>query len=107
MSPEQLERRTADPRSDQFSFCIAMFDALFGDHAHPGRRSRQVLLGILDGVRAITPHTTDVPRRTGLALERGLSRDPDARFDSMDTLLAELTPDRGLLGIITGARLVR
>ena len=107
-APEQLQRRKVDARADQFSFCLAIFDALFGQAGHAGRRSRQVLLGILDGVRALAPRSTQVPRRITAALERGLSGDPAARFESMEPLLAELEPERGLRGLITaGARLVR
>ena len=107
-APEQLQKGPVDPRTDQFSFCLAIFDALFGLPGHAGRRSRQVLLGVLDGVRALAPRRTAVPRRITAALERGLSRDPTARFDSMESLLGELEPERGLLGIIAvGARLVR
>ena len=93
MAPEQHLGRTADARSDQYSFCVALFEALHGRRPLLGRTwhtlSPQVLRGGLESVaasRKFPPHL----RRTVL---RGLSAAPERRFPDMDTLLAELMRD--------------
>ena len=72
MAPEQREGGTVTARSDQFSFCVAFHEALFG--ARP------------DALPAELP-ASDLPRRLIATLERGLSRAPDDRFDRMEDLL--------------------
>ncbi len=42
MSPEQLTRRQTDARSDQFSFCVALYQALFGSHPFLGQSEREL-----------------------------------------------------------------
>lgn len=68
MSPEQRAGRLADARSDQYSFCLALREALTGEASSRGR----------------------VPRRLEGVLRRGLSEDPAARYPSMETLLEAL-----------------
>ncbi len=45
MSPEQLAQRRSDARSDQWSFCASLHEALYGEHpfAHPDVRDLSVL----------------------------------------------------------------
>lgn len=93
MAPEQHLGRPTDARSDQFSFCVALFEALHGRRPLLGRTwqtlSPQVLRGGLESVaasRRFPPHL----RRT---VQRGLSAAPEGRFPDMDALLAELIRD--------------
>ncbi|HTJ46555.1 MAG TPA: serine/threonine-protein kinase [Kofleriaceae bacterium] len=79
MAPEQLERGIATAASDQFAFCVALWEALYGEHPRGRDKTKR---------RA--------PRWLARALERGLADDPVARHGSMDALLAilERTPVR-------------
>ncbi len=82
MAPEQLLGLRADARSDQFGFCVALFEALQGQRPFP-RNTKDVV--------AQGPNVTG----TGVvqrALLRGLSVDPEDRFPSMQALLAALEP---------------
>ena len=77
MAPEQRRGEEADARSDQYSFCVALYVAI--------HRRRPDEPGT-DRVR--------VPRRIRLALQRGLSAAPEGRFASMDALLKMLEGSR-------------
>ncbi|MCX4242310.1 tetratricopeptide repeat protein [Paraliomyxa miuraensis] len=92
MSPEQLGGSRADARSDQFSFCVALYEALFG--ALPfGSNPRLALLAMLHADRPPVPSfppSPRVPAAVRHALRRGLSADPAARWPAMDPLLREL-----------------
>ncbi len=89
MAPEQLRGQDTDARSDQFSFCIALYEALYGRHPLPGTTAIQM---VEDQARAIPPPDGPVPAFIGKALMRGLDAEPTRRFPSMHSLLHELTP---------------
>jgi adenylate cyclase len=92
MAPEALLCRVVDARADQFSFCVALWRALFGTAPFPG----ETLGALIDAVTAGVPlpPSPDAASRVAPALravlERGLRTDPAARFPSMHALLAEL-----------------
>ncbi len=90
MPPEQLSGPDIDARSDQFSFCVALFESLYGVHPLTGATS----IGMLEsGDRAAPPPVnTKVPPAIGRAVMRGLERDRGKRFASMAALISELTP---------------
>ena len=104
MSPEQLGGEPADARSDQFGFCVALWEALFGDRPYAGD-DPLVLRGMIEaGDRRAPPAATPVPPRLVRALERGLAFAPDARWPSVAALLDELAaaaapPARPRLGL--------
>jgi serine/threonine protein kinase/tetratricopeptide (TPR) repeat protein len=90
MAPEQHARATVDARSDQYAFCVALWEAMYGKRPFPGRRSdvladRKRKLQIRESSRG-----QRVPRWLRSALLRGLSVDPARRFAGIDELLAEL-----------------
>ncbi len=89
MAPEQhLGRSPGDHRSDQFSFCVTLFEALHGRRPFLGRTWETLRPQVLRGdpraaQRRCPPHIAS-------AINRGLNPDPERRFPDMDALLAEL-----------------
>ncbi|HEU4408234.1 MAG TPA: serine/threonine-protein kinase [Polyangiaceae bacterium] len=104
MAPEQRRGAPTDARSDQYSFCLALHEALYG----PARGR----LGLAAGSGPLTPAEPAEPaepaagaaaRRSRFerpprwlrrVLLRGLSERPEARYPSMDALLRALAPRR-------------
>ena len=84
-APEQVEGGIIDARSDQFSLCVSLWEALYGKRP---LRERQP-----DG-RPVLREGERLPKRIHRALARGLMLDPQRRWDDMDGLLAALEPPR-------------
>ena len=90
MPPEQLTGPNIDARSDQFSFCVALYEALYGSHPLAGATSVQMLE---HGTPALPPPVdTRVPAQVNRAVMRGLAKDRSLRFAAMAALMTELTP---------------
>jgi phosphate/phosphite/phosphonate ABC transporter binding protein len=90
MAPEQYIGGTMDGRTDQFSFCVALHYALYGQRPFAGDSMAELSEAVQNG--RITPHQAPpgLPRRVREAILRGLSASREARFASMDDLLAEI-----------------
>src|SRR5262249_41584732 len=74
----------------QFSFCVALYEALYNVHPLPGATSVSMLER---GDRALPPpEGTKVPAFIGRAVARGLEADRAKRFPTMGALMSELTP---------------
>jgi hypothetical protein len=93
MAPEQMRGGRADALSDQFSFCVALHEALFGTRPAAGRTASEMVEAMTRGPQPAGA-STGVPRRVTRAIERGLSVDPLARHPSMNALVAALAPRR-------------
>jgi serine/threonine protein kinase/tetratricopeptide (TPR) repeat protein len=93
MAPEQHIAARVDARSDQFAFCIALYEALFGSHPFPAKNYVQLSLSVLGGKVDTMVGRNDVPVRVRKAILRGLTVDPALRFASMDDLLVVLKSD--------------
>jgi len=91
MSPEQMVGQTVDPRADQFSFCVALWEALHGARPFEGSTLLELRGDVLAGRPRAGPLRSRVPRRIQAALLRGLSVDRRWRFPDMKALLDELT----------------
>jgi tetratricopeptide (TPR) repeat protein len=113
MAPEQFAGLASDARSDQFSFCVALWEALFGERPFAGRSIGDLATAVAEGrVRDPSSGARGVPSDVEAALRRGLSPVPSARFADMPSLLAVLGRDRhawrrrgltlGLAGALVG-----
>jgi tetratricopeptide (TPR) repeat protein len=95
MSPEQFTGQATTTATDQFAFCIALWEALFGQHPYFDGSAEATVLAYAAAVQEgalILPKKTAVPKRVIAALVRGLERDPAKRWPTMDALLAALAP---------------
>ena len=89
MSPEQARGRPTDPRADQFSFCVALYQAVYGALpfvAPSGKTPPE--WRVQD-----PPEGTAVPRWLRQVLLRGLAEKPADRYPSMQELLDGLRAD--------------
>jgi len=94
MAPEQ-ERGVSDARTDQYSYCVALYEALCGERPGDGDTERRDTdpRSRSAGTGSGRARWRRVPSRVRRAVERGLSEDPESRYPSMSSLLAELTRD--------------
>jgi tetratricopeptide (TPR) repeat protein len=88
MSPEQLAGRLADERSDQFSYCVALWEALAGSRPFPA----DDMAGLAAAIAAGPPRITQRGERAALlrVVARGLCAEPAQRWPSMAALLHAL-----------------
>jgi len=86
MAPEQFHGEAIDARADQFSFCVALHEALFGQRPGSSR---------LEPADAAEPaRTSKVPSWLRSAVMRGLADDREQRFSSMGELTRALAKGR-------------
>jgi serine/threonine protein kinase/tetratricopeptide (TPR) repeat protein len=93
MSPEQHRGETVDERADQFSFCVTLYEALYAALPFAGKNMAALRKNVLAGRVNEPPTGTHVPRWLRTAILRGLLPDRQARYPSMDALLARLRAD--------------
>ena len=111
MAPERIDGIAGDARSDQFSYCVALFEALVGQRPfmQPTLLARRE--AIESGEIALPPDARPIPRHVEVACRRGLSAEPEQRFPDMEGLLEALAPRHNrrrwpvfaLVGIAAGA----
>ncbi|WP_272085045.1 serine/threonine-protein kinase [Nannocystis bainbridge] len=95
MSPEAHRGEPSTAASDQFSFCVSLYQCLYKQPAFDTTSLATLLAELRRGKVAPPPAGTPVPARIFRALRRGLASAPDERFPSMTALLAELEHDPG------------
>jgi len=88
MAPEIFGGHTADARTDQFSFGVALYEALYRERPF----TREQLLE-RTAVAPTPPASADVPVRIQRVALRAIALDPAQRFASMADLLVELGRD--------------
>ncbi|MFZ6177332.1 serine/threonine-protein kinase [Nannocystis pusilla] len=90
MAPEQHLARPSSARSDQFSFCVATYEALYGQRPFKGESYSELSMAVIDGKMVSPSRRSQVPPAVWHVLRRGLQPDPDARYPALAQLLAEL-----------------
>ncbi len=96
MAPEQLAGQLGDALSDQYSFCVALYEAWFHTRSLPG--SDNELMSAIEAQARPMPVRSRPPALQCRCLARGLSRVPRERFLTMNQLIDALasTPRRNL-----------
>jgi Tol biopolymer transport system component len=91
MSPEQVEGREVDARTDIFAFGAVLYEMLTGRRAFLGKSSLSVASAILEKepepIAAIAPMTPPALDRT---IRKCLAKDPEDRWQTARDLLLEL-----------------
>ncbi len=88
MAPEQHAGAPADARSDQYAFCVALWEALFRERPFRGADVNELAAAKRGGV-PLAP-ASRVPQAIVRALRRGLQPQPEQRFAEMGELLEAL-----------------
>ncbi|MFZ6179149.1 tetratricopeptide repeat protein [Nannocystis pusilla] len=115
MSPEQFHRQATDARSDQFSFCVSLWEAVYGEGPFAGETLVELAHNVVSGHVRPPPRGAAVPGHLHRLLLRGLRAAPEERWPSMDALLVALADDPrarrrrwwigGALAAVTGVAL--
>ncbi len=91
MSPEQLEGRDVDTRSDLFAFGATLYEMVTGSRAFPGKSAFSVASAILEKdpepISTLAPMTPPALDRT---IRKCLAKDPEDRWQTARDLLLEL-----------------
>ena len=108
MAPEQIRAEAADERTDQFSFAVALYDALYGVRPFAPKELAERLDAIVRGQIQSPPGGHGVPEWLGQAVRRALSAEPAKRFPTMDAFLDALQQDarKGKVNLKVGAALL-
>ena len=94
MSPEQMLGQPTDAASDQYSYCVALYEALYGERPFAGERAAELYEALLFEKVNDPPADARVPTWLRAVLLKGLKAKPQHRFASMTELLTALEPPR-------------
>jgi eukaryotic-like serine/threonine-protein kinase len=95
MAPEQHFAGEIDGRSDQFSFCVALYEALFRVRAFVGENLVELAQRKHEGELAHAEAGAEAPAWVRRAVLRGMSGRAEDRWASMDELVEALDRDPG------------
>ena len=93
MAPEQFAGTGGDARTDQFSFCVALYEGLYGQRPFAGKNVIELMANVVAGTISEPPSDARVPAWLRRVLLRGLQPSPGQRYPSMTDLLAALGRD--------------
>src|SRR6185312_15770910 len=90
MAPEQFLGTPTDARSDQFSFCVALYEALYGERPFAGNTMFALTTAVVQGQVRDAPPNSKVPLWMRKVLLRGLRPQAGDRYASMQDLIEAL-----------------
>jgi tetratricopeptide (TPR) repeat protein len=93
MSPEQHLGEPLDAASDQFSYCVALYEGLYGKRPFQATNAQALAFLVSQGKFNEPPSDADAPAWLWRVIRKGLSVDSHERWSSMERLLTELSRD--------------
>ena len=94
MAPEQFVGGNVDARTDQFNFCVALYEALYGQRPFEGKTFEELGDSVCEGRVRSAPPGARISRGLRAIILRGLSAKPGDRYPTMEHMLEELGRDR-------------
>ena len=97
MSPEQVEGRDVDARSDIFAFGCVLYEMLTGKSAFGRKTAAQAIAAVLhEEAPLVSESGVEVPEELQRVINRCLEKDPECRFRSINDVVSLLTgPEKG------------
>jgi len=93
MAPEQFLGERGDEKSDQFSFCVALYEALYGERPFAGDDMLSISVNVTTEQLRPMPKDRGIPNWVRRVILRGLKVDTAGRWDSMTALIRALEDD--------------
>ena len=107
MSPEQVEGRATDHRTDIFSFGVVLYEMATGGRPFTGETSAAMVSSILrDTPPTVTEINESLPRHLARIIQHCLEKDPEVRYQSAKDVRNELRSLRREVdsgGVTTGS----
>jgi tetratricopeptide (TPR) repeat protein len=94
MAPEQFRRGQVTPATDQFDWCLSLYEALYLRSPFSGDSIADRCRSVLQDEPAPPPSKHPHPPHLWRVLKRGLASDPEDRWPSMASAVAALTKRR-------------
>src|SRR4029079_8340202 len=91
MAPEQFLGERGDEKSDQFSFCVALYEALYGERPFAGDDMLSISVNVTTEQLRPLPKDRGIPTWVRRVIMRGLRATPSERWDGKPALIAALS----------------
>jgi serine/threonine protein kinase/tetratricopeptide (TPR) repeat protein len=93
MAPEQFHAHAVDARTDQFAFCVALYEALHGERPFAGGNVIALADSVIHGRLRSSPKNSQIPSWVRACIVQGLKTNPLQRHAGFKELLASLADD--------------
>ena len=106
MAPEQHRNDPLTSAADQYAFCVALWEALYGEPPFAGDTRQALLVNVLAGRLRTPTRAHAAPSWLRRACSRGLLVEPTQRWPAMAALLEALAKGRARATARAGATVI-